>query len=385
MGDSRIRVGFLVNYFFPAGLENFVLLLLNNLDRQKFQPYLYIIYKSDPDFLARLKPDITIFHLNRTSGNDYKCLRRLANRICEDKIRVLQVHNWGTFLEGLITKFLCPHLGLVHLQQGMEYELTLRASSWKNRMRSAVRNIFVHFFDAIVGCSGQTQQYLRKKWGARNAGLIYNSVDTRIFSGRTPNNVKIPGDDGFRVCTIGRIVPVKNFPCLFQAIDILHKRVPEVRLYHIGEPHPDDRIGLNESLRHFRVERGLEDNIFFLGKRNDLPQLLGTFDVFALTSFSEGLSFSLLEAQASGLPAVVTRVGGNPEVVQDGVNGYLVPSDDANAVAEALYRLYRNPKKREEMGRNARRIAQEKFDVSVMVKQYQEIYQRIVWKRTHHA
>jgi len=231
----------------------------------------------------------------------------------------------------------------------------------------------MHFFSAAVGCSGQAMAFLRKEWGAQKALLIYNSVDTNKFNGTINPHPPLQVDGHFTVCTVGRIVPVKNFLCLFKAINILKEKIPEIKLYHIGTAPPKGERH-DKILYDFLQQNKLEKYVKFLGIRNDLPKLLGIFDVFALVSFSEGLSFSLLEAQACGVPAVVTNVGGNPEVVKDGVNGYLVPSNDEKAVAKAIYRLYLDEEKRKKMGFQAKKIVRKKFSILNMVNQYELLY-----------
>ncbi len=375
--EYPIRVGFLVHHFVPAGLENFVLTLVNHLDRQKFRPYLYVLFNSDEGFLNRLNSDVPVYHARLQGAHDRQALKRLAQQVETDNIQILQLHNWGTFLEGLLTKWYYKRLKLVHVQQGMEYELTLKATPTKRRIRKLLRHLLIPFVEIAVGCSEQARQYLEKEWGARRTTLIYNSVDTRKFAGKAEPVEGVSDYPGFKVCTVGRIVEVKNFMCLFKAIHLLRERVPDVRLYHIGDSHPRG-MEVGKRLMAFVEENQLQEHIVFMGLRNDLPTLLPNFDAFSLTSFSEGLSFSILEAQSSGLPAVVTAVGGNPEIVQDGVNGFLVPSDDEEAVAEALYKLYSDPQLRQSMGQKAREIVQQKFSVDVMVEKYQQLYHQIL-------
>ncbi|NOX37242.1 MAG: glycosyltransferase family 4 protein [Calditrichaeota bacterium] len=384
MEQPRIKIGYFVNYFVPGGMEKFILMLINQLDRGLFKPHIYIHYKSDPAFLGQLKPDVKIVHLHRRSGRDVSSWVRMIRQVQRDGLHLLQVHNWGNFLEGAVVKLFNPRLTLVHVQQGMEYELTRKSRPFKNRIRRLLRHTFIPLFDAVVACSAETRRYLQREWGAKRPVLIYNSVDTRKFNEQPHSSVQTEGNHHFRVCTVGRMVPVKNLRCLFEAIDHLRRRIPHVRLYHIGGDVGDSaesKQPLIRELHRFRKEKALEEHIVFLGIRDDLSKLLGQFDVFVLTSFSEGLSLSLLEAQACGLPAVVTAVGGNPEVVQHGVNGYLVPSNDPQAVAERLYQLYANPEKRRQMGIAARRIVQDRFDLSHMVRAYQRLYLHLLRKR----
>lgn len=370
---KKIRIGFIVNYFVSAGLENFVLSLINGLDRKKFEPFLYIMYFGDANFLRRLNDDVKIFYVNRKKGDNTAFVKVLSRRVRADKIDILQTHNWGTFLEGGILKLLNRGIKLVHVQQGQEFENTLKVSRTKRTIRKILRHFFVNIFDYVVGCSFQTKIYLRNEWGANRAILIYNSVDTKRFKQKRFKTRDLSKQNNFFICTVGRIVPVKNFLCLFKSINILKNKIPGIKLYHIGAKLLTGSQTEDELL-DFINRNKLEKTIYFLGKRDDIHEILSDYDVFALTSFSEGLSFSLIEAQSVGLPAVVTAVGGNTEVIQDGVNGYLVPSNDEEAVAEALFKLYTDTEKRRLMSRNAINIVRKKFEISTMVERYEKIY-----------
>jgi len=117
--------------------------------------------------------------------------------------------------------------------------------------------------------------------------------------------------------------------------------------------------------------------VVFLGQRRDVPELLRAFDVFALSSFSEGTSVTLLEAMATELPVVATRVGGNPELIEEGVNGYLTPNDDAEAFAQALARMD-DPALRRRMGQAARSKVLERFTEEGMVEGFLSIYRDLL-------
>jgi glycosyltransferase involved in cell wall biosynthesis len=123
---------------------------------------------------------------------------------------------------------------------------------------------------------------------------------------------------------------------------------------------------------------GIGDSVRFMGFRRDIADLLACLDVFVLSSFSEGLSLTLLEAAAMGLPVVATRVGGNPEVVQHEQTGLLVPSDVPEAMASALARLLQDPSERLRLGNQGRESYREHFTLSAMLRQYTTLYRRLM-------
>jgi glycosyltransferase involved in cell wall biosynthesis len=128
------------------------------------------------------------------------------------------------------------------------------------------------------------------------------------------------------------------------------------------------------ALEALRRSLGLESSVSLLGERRDVARLLGDADLFALASTSEGLSVSILEALDSGLPSVVTNVGGNPEIVQHGTTGWLVPSASPEALAVALKALLEDPQALTAMGRAARLRAEQHFDLRGVVARYVSLY-----------
>ena len=118
-------------------------------------------------------------------------------------------------------------------------------------------------------------------------------------------------------------------------------------------------------------------NAWFTGNRSDVPQLLALMDVFVLPSKNEGISNTILEAMATGLPVIATRVGGNPELVTDGVNGFLMDVGDDRKLADLLIGYHQQPDLRERHGNAGRVAAVNRFSIRAMVKGYESVYRRL--------
>jgi glycosyltransferase involved in cell wall biosynthesis len=131
-----------------------------------------------------------------------------------------------------------------------------------------------------------------------------------------------------------------------------------------------------EKLKTLAGELGIQDSVKFIGLRYDMPEIYRLMDVFLLTSFTEGISVTLIEAMASGVPGVVTDVGGNPEVVVDGVSGYLVPLDADALLAELVVGLLSDPVLAGRISSNARKRAVEQFSFDTMMSAYRTLYER---------
>ena len=127
-------------------------------------------------------------------------------------------------------------------------------------------------------------------------------------------------------------------------------------------------------------ELGVKKNVFFLGKRNDVPAIILDLDISVLSSTSEGLSNVILESMAAGKPVIATNVGGSPEMVVNDITGYLVPPADSSAMAGAITALLQEPDKAKAMGAAGKRLVEEKFTVEIMVKSYERLYKSLVAK-----
>jgi glycosyltransferase involved in cell wall biosynthesis len=128
-------------------------------------------------------------------------------------------------------------------------------------------------------------------------------------------------------------------------------------------------------MRQLAAASGLAGRVHFLGQREDIPDLLAALDIFVLPSQREGVSLALLEAMAAGLPVIVSRVGGLPEVVTDGETGLLIPPQDPEALAAALARLLAEPDFARNLGEKARRHAEANYSLERLGREINEIYE----------
>jgi glycosyltransferase involved in cell wall biosynthesis len=168
--------------------------------------------------------------------------------------------------------------------------------------------------------------------------------------------------------TVARLSPEKDLACLLQAMALVMARDPSIRLEIAGDG------PCREELVRLAQELGLGGTVRFLGEVRDVPALLRRASVFILPSRSEGISLTLLEAMAAGVPVIATRVGGNPEVVVDGQTGLLVPAQSPNDLADALLRIRGNNEDAQLLGRAGRRRVESHFDIRTMVAHYERLY-----------
>jgi glycosyltransferase involved in cell wall biosynthesis len=208
--------------------------------------------------------------------------------------------------------------------------------------------------------------WLKEDLGVRQrVTQIYNGVDYEDY-----RPCKSKGDhNGFAVCVVGRLDPIKDHLTLFKGFAAVRKQIPEGRLYVVGDG-PERK----------RLEQASGEGTIFLGNRRDIPDLLRKMDLFVLPSINEGISNTILEAMATELPVAATKVGGNTELIQDGVNGQLFEVGDWEHLSEILLDYCLNKEKRTAHGKASRRIIQSRFSIDQMVGAYMQVWKRVARK-----
>ena len=203
-----------------------------------------------------------------------------------------------------------------------------------------------------------------------------------LHHGLDPAALPVPGRDGVRaelgiaedapvVGSVANFKAAKDHATLLRAAAQVRQAIPSVRFVLVGQG------PLEAETRRLAGQLGLDQTVVFAGFRTDATRLMAGFDAFALSSTYEGLPIALIEAMAVGCPAVVTRVGGTPEVVADGVHGYLVPPRDPAALAAGLTRLLGDRALREGLGAAAAARAQD-FDIRTAVRRMEQVYARLL-------
>jgi glycosyltransferase involved in cell wall biosynthesis len=235
--------------------------------------------------------------------------------------------------------------------------------------------------DAVVAVSDSLRRHLLDRTGVRadKVVLLGNGIDTDRFapgprSGAVRSRFGIPEDVPVIGC-VARFDPVKNHALLLRALRQVLTSFPRTRLALLGEG------PLRGELEAQATEMGLAEAVIFLGSCRDTAPFYRDLDMFVLPSLSEGTSISLLEALASGLPAVATAVGGTPDILADGPCGLLVPSGNEVAMAAAMASVLRDQELRIRLGAAARSRAVSCFSLVPMVEGYEKLYRSAFMKK----
>jgi glycosyltransferase involved in cell wall biosynthesis len=306
---------------------------------------------------------ITVHALGKRPGVDAGLIFRLAGLIRREAIDVVHTHNRSPLIYGTLAARLAGAKALVHTRHGREVHSYPRFVWSMNR--------------AIVAISEDSRQVLLKNYPVTppQVQVIHNGIDVPAFGDSAANGLRDElklRPDAFIIGIIGRIAEEKDHVTLLRAMQQVRQARPDAVLLVIG----DGPIG--PQVRSAASELGVADVVKFLGFRHDVPALLQLLDVFVLSSTTEGISLTLLEAMAARKPIVATRVGGNPEVVIDGQTGLLVPSKDPQALATAILKVANDPAFRKQLGQAGRVRVESAFSQEQMVAQYHTLYTRLL-------
>ncbi len=232
--------------------------------------------------------------------------------------------------------------------------------------------------DAVICNSRAAAERLAQQGLAANQlHVIGNGLAASAFEKASPCLARQPGI--FRIGMIARMnTRSKNHAFVLEAAARLRNRIPQFEVILVGDG--PLRVGLERQA----AELGLADRVHFLGDRRDISAILASLDVTVLPSASESLSNAILESMAAGVPVIASRVGGNEELISDTENGLLIQVNDLDAMENALVRMHENAGWRDNLGRNAKRFAQENFTIDRMRISHEQLYadlmERKAWR-----
>lgn len=366
--SERIIIMHVVHSLDIGGLENGVVNLINNLNHELFEHKLCCIKRSGPLAERISRPGIEIIEMRSGEGNQLTLPFRLARLFREKRPDIVHTRNWGT-VDAIIGAKLAGTRTIIHGEHGREYH----DIEGKNARRNLIRRMLSYLVDRYIVVSDELKLWLIEKVGvpARKVTKIVNGVDVEKFNDRDKRAARrrFGYGDGLKIIgTVGRLDPVKGQRYLIAAFAELQRRHPNALLLIVGDgPCRSELETLAGSL-------SIGHKILFTGERQDIPDLLKAMDLFVLPSLAEGISNTILEAMATGLPVVATRVGGNPELVADGLTGLLVPKGDSGALASAIAQYLLSPDLMKRHGTAARERAISRFALSGMIDAYQKLY-----------
>lgn len=317
--------------------------------------------------------------LNLTRIYDFRGLKALLKMIriaWQEKVSVIMTYHDSSDYMGLLIAILA-RVPIVSSRRDMGFKLKPR-HIWMYRLIN-------RFFDQIATVSSAVKEAIVNTQWAIPSDIVVIPNGVHSFPSTNGSLDRLSGmefDAGcLNICCLANIRPIKGQKDLVDAAGLVVRRFPSARFFLAGK-RDADKSYCADVQRRVR-ELGLEKVVKFTGELapSHVPSLLASMDISVLSSFSEGMSNTLLESMSMGKPVVATAVGGNPELVEDGKTGYLVPPGDPNAMAEALLKLLANPGLRHEMGLRARFRVESEFNVVRMVERYEDLFQSVCMRK----
>ncbi len=348
-----LRVVHVVPGFGIGGLERMLVDFARRVDARRFEQSFVAIGADGPIGIELAAMGRPVTALAKEDGFRPALVFRLARLLRERGADVVHTHNAAGLFYGAPAARLAGVKRIIHTRHGVE--------PISGRAMQALRTISL-LVDRIVCVSADNADLAQREgFPARKLDTLLNGVDLERFPCRGP----APGRS---TLLVARLSPEKDIATLLRAAAILRDRGRPIALHIVGSgPCLAELIALRDEL-------ALADTIAFHGPRVDVREALAAAGLFILPSITEGISLTLLEAMASGLPSVATAVGGNGEVVVDGETGLLVPPSNPGAMADAIDAVLSDPTRAQAMGAAGRRRVEERFDIARTIAAYEALY-----------
>jgi len=371
MNDSKIKILHVTFNMGIGGTEQVIRQIIQNSDNNRFTHEVLCI---DGEIGALGKEldswGIRVSSIKRSPGIDLDLVKLVRRMIRDNDVNVVHCHQYTPYFYGVLGACF-TRAKVVFTEHGRFYP---DRHNFKRRFVNPVLSWMTAQITAIsesTRCALSEYEYINKG----RIKVIYNGIkkierDSANREGMLTELGLV--EDGSRyVGTISRLEPIKNQAMMIQAFNIVKKQTPDLRLILIGDG------AIAGQLKALTNELGLEDDVIFTGYIDNPQRYISLFEIFLLSSFSEGASMTLLEAMSLFRPCVVTDVGGNPEIVLHEETGIVVPSDDAEKFSEAMIRMLNDENKRRAFGEAGHVRFTRNFTARHMVDIYQGLYNEL--------
>ncbi len=378
--DPRPLIAHVVFRFDVGGLENGVANLINFLPSEAYR-HAIVALTEVTDFRTRiLRNDVAFVSLEKGPGHGFRLFPRLFRLFRELAPAIVHTRNLAA-LEATVPAWLAGVGVRVHGEHGRD----IGDLDGSNRTYQWVRRVYRPFVSRYVTVSKDLENYLCGAIGVdhRRIEQIYNGVDTIRFAPGQGARIPIDGcpfadPNLWLVGTVGRLQSVKDQVTLAEAFARAVRSDPSgrMRLVIVGDG------PLKARVEHVLETARCRHLAWLPGERSDVAEVLRGLDCFVLPSLAEGISNTILEAMATGLPVIGTRVGGNPELIEDGLTGRLVPPASSESMARGIADYFNDPSMARRHGRAARQVVIQRFSLERMIADYVSLYDGLLARRS---
>ncbi len=348
-----------------GGAQTQLLNIVRALDREYFEQHIICLRNKGKLGSELVEDGFTVYELNKSARIDIGFFQRLRKTLKAFRPNILHcsvftANLWGRLAALTIHVPIC----ITHEQS------TVSLERWHRRL---LDRLLLQRTSTVLAVSQDLKDKLiaKEKLPASKVEILYNAIDcTAVQTAAKQNIDPLPGIDGKRICCVGRLEYRKDHTNLLKAAKIVINQDSQAHFFVIGDG-PD-----RSKLQNLQAQLQIEANTHFLGERRDVPAILNATDIYCLSSITEGLSLSILEAMAAARPIVATNVGGNAELLDQGKAGLLVPARNPESMANAILQLLQHPRHARELGENAQKRAESHFDIKAVASRLANIYRQ---------
>jgi sugar transferase (PEP-CTERM/EpsH1 system associated) len=356
-----------------GGMETVIANMARNIDRDLYRLLIICVVTIGPIGYELRNKGIKVIELPQMPRIiSFLYPKALIDILMAEKVDILHCHS-GCWYKAAIAGRLARAKGIIYTEHGRHVP--------DSKVTIILDKIISKITDYVVPVSEDLSKYLKKvvKIEPRKIHEINNGIDTDYFSPREKGKrllkeLCIP-DNTLIIGNIARLAPVKDHITLINAFALTEKHCHDMRLLIIGDG--SERANLEKLIN----ELNLSDKIALLGFRRDIKEILSLFDLFVLSSISEGTSITILEAMASGKPVIATDVGANSDIITESVSGFLVPAKNAKVMAEKIAFFYKNRSFGKGIGQKGRENVIRNFSVQEMTRKYEKLYHELFYYR----
>ena len=372
--DTRVRVLHVLATLLPGGSEISVLRLVSALDRGRYVVRVACL-RGDAVLADEFRAaGIELVRFGMRGQFDPACLLRLRRYVARERIDIVHTHMDLADFYGALAGRLGGARGIVSTKHAPDEFRTRR--TWKRYPFLLLERLAYEMDDAVIVVSEGLRTFLEKaeRLPRRKMVVIGHGIEptSRPATRDEARGVLGLPSRGPLLGMVGRLSPEKGQIVQLRALPAVLAAFPQATCVFAGEG--PTRAALEAEIRLL----GIADRVVLLGFRRDVPMVLAALDLFVQPSIYEGFGLSLLEAMAAGLPSVASRVGGIPEVIEDGHTGLLVPPQDPAALASAIIRLLGDRDGARRLGEAAAGRARDKYSLARVAARVDELYRDIL-------
>lgn len=367
----RKKIVFITWALEVGGAERLLVKLVQNIPQDNYEVKVICVTRKGVWAKELEEKGIEVVSMDKKVGFDPGVLFRLRSYLSKEQPDIVNTSIWTADLWGRAAAILAGVNNIIVTEQNVDI--------WKRWYHKIIDKILFRWTKYVICVSDDVVKFYHDNFGLPLSKLrmIPNAIDLALFDlskdySGLRESLQLPKDTFLFVCP-ARLHPQKAHHVLIEASSLLKaKGQTNFHVLLVGDGERRDE------LRQLVEDKGLSKQIHFLGLRQDIPEILLQCDSFLISSDYEGLSLAILEGMAAALPIVATNVGGNSQLIKNGVNGYLTPPQDAPQLAVSMLKVIENQGHAWEMGKAGRNIVEETYSIKTIASQTVDLFETCI-------